>query len=181
MSSSLAKTHHGGPKMPSVFLRPRVWLSRATLDRMLAEGADPHDSPELARRAAQLTSARHRHSLAAAIERTLEEAEHPRRALSPAVPLQRSAVFTARVPLKRLAADLAGDNRESLSGTRGFISTRETTRGSMERMTAEEYAPRGVALVQRLLTDGDSPLYTPYPAGELELAVRRANAALLLR
>ena len=46
-------------------------------------------------------------------------------------------------------------------------------------MTAERYAPRGVALVQRLLTDGDSPLYTPYPAGELELAVRHANTALL--
>ena len=41
--------------------------------------------------------------------------------------------------------------------------------------------PRGVALVQRLLTDGDSPLYAPYPAGELELAVRHANTALLLR
>lgn len=131
--------------MPTVFLRPSVWLSRA------------------------------------AIERTLEEAEHPRRALSPAVPLQRSTVLAARVPLTRLAADLAGDDRESLSGTRGFVSTRETTRGSMDGMTAEGYAPRGVALIRRLLTDGDSPLYTPYPAGELELAVRHANTALLLR
>ena len=36
-------------------------------------------------------------------------------------------------------------------------------------MTDERYAPRGVALVRRLLTDGDSPLYATYPAGELEL------------
>ena len=48
-------------------------------------------------------------------------------------------------------------------------------------MTVELFEARGVALVKRLLTDGDSPLYTPYPAGELELAVRHANAALFLR
>jgi hypothetical protein len=48
-------------------------------------------------------------------------------------------------------------------------------------MTDGLFAARGVALVQRLLTDGDSPLYMPYPSGELDLAVRHANAALLLR
>ena len=48
-------------------------------------------------------------------------------------------------------------------------------------MTVEGHNARGVALVERLLTDGGSPLYTPHPPGELELAVRRANAALLLR
>lgn len=146
----------------SLALPGRVWLGRTTLDRMLAEGADPHDSRELARRAARLTSARHRRSLAAAIERTLEEAEHPRGALSPAVPLQRREILAARASLVRLAKDLAGDDRES---------------GSRKR----SYAPRGVALVRLLLTDADSPLYAPHPAGELGLAVRHANTALFLR
>lgn len=165
----------------SLALPGRVWLSRATLDRMLAEGADPHDSRELARRAAQLTSARHRRSLAAAIERTLEEAEHPRAALSPTVPLQRREVLAARASLERLAKDLAGDDRESASRNRSALSTQDVASVSLEDMTAERYAPRGVALVQRLLSNGDSPLYTPYPPGELELAVRHANTALLLR
>jgi hypothetical protein len=148
---------------------------------MLAEGADPHDSRELARRAAQLTSARHRSSLAAAIERTLGEAEHPRAALSPAVPLQRREILAARASFVRLANDLAGDDRKSVSRDRSALSSQDVASVSLEDVTAERYVPRGVALVQRLLTDGDSPLYTPYPAGELELAVRHANTALLLR
>ena len=158
-----------------------VWIRRPTLDRMLAEGADPHDSRELARRAAQLTSARHRHSLAAAIERALEEAEHPRGALSPVVPVQRREVLAARVALLRLAKDLAGDDREFISGVRRVVSTRHTNGDSLGDMPTERYRPRGVALVQLLLTDGESPLYAPHPAGELELAVRHANTALLLR
>jgi hypothetical protein len=148
---------------------------------MLARGANPHNSPALARRAAQLTSARHRRSLAAAIERTLADAEHPRGPLSPAVPVERREVLAARASLVRLAKDLAGDDRESVSGVRRVISTRHRNGDSLEHMPSERYLPRGVALVQLLLTDGDSPLYAPHPAGELELAVRHANTALLLR
>jgi hypothetical protein len=40
---------------------------------------------------------------------------------------------------------------------------------------------RGIVLVQRLLTDGDSPLFRPGAEGELDNAVRHARAALLLR
>jgi hypothetical protein len=165
----------------SLALPGRVWLGRTTFDRMLAEGADPHDSRELARRAARLTSARHRRSLAAAIERALEEAEHPRGALSPTVPLQRREILAASASLVRLAKDLAGDDRESVSSKRSALSTQDVAWASLGDMTDERYAPRGVALVRLLLTDADSPLYASYPAGELEQAVRHANTALFLR
>lgn len=182
MSHSLATQRYTETRnRPTLFLRSSVWLRRRTLDNMLAQGADPSDAPQLARRAAQLTSSRHRRSLAVGIERALREAERPRRALSPAVPLQRHAILRARVPLARLAAELRGDDPESLSGARPALSTGDPATGSIEDMTDELFAARGVALVQRLLTDGDSPLYTPYPSGELELAVRHANAALLMR
>ena len=183
MSHSLATHRYTETrKRPPLFLRSRVWLRRRTLDDMLAQGADPSDAPQLAQRAAQLTSGRHRRSLAAAIERTLREAERPRRALlSAAVPLQRHAILGARAPLARLAVELRGDDPESVSGARPAVSTGDPATGSIADMTDELRAARGVALVQRLLTDGDSPLYAPYPAGELELAVRHANAALLLR
>lgn len=134
--------------------RGRVWLHRRDLDRELARGGDPHTNPALARRAEQLTSTRCRRSLAAGIERTLAAAEHPSRALTSAVPLQRREILAARAGLLALAAELGG---------------------------TDEVQPRGVALVQRLLTDGDSPLYRLRRVGELERAVRHAKAALLLR
>ncbi len=81
----------------------------------------------------------------------------------------------------RLAKDLAGDDCESVSSRRSALSTQDVASASLGDMTDEQYAPRGVALVRRLLTDGDSPLYAPYPPGELELAVRHANTALFLR
>jgi hypothetical protein len=77
MSTFLARTHHRGTaERPPIWLRGRVWLRRGALDQMLAAGADPNGSPELARRAAELTSFRHRLSLAAAIVSALEAAEH---------------------------------------------------------------------------------------------------------
>ena len=47
-------------------------------------------------------------------------------------------------------------------------------------MTDERCAARGVALVLRLLTTV-IPATRRIPSGELELAVRHANAALLMR
>lgn len=40
--------------------------------------------------------------------------------------------------------------------------------------------PRGVAVVERLLTWGGSPLYAPHPDGALDADLRHARAALLL-
>ena len=131
----------------------RVWLSRGALDRRLARGADPTASPELSRRARQLTSRRCRAGLAAGLRNLLEEAAEPRLGFSAAVPLQRREILHERDFLLALAADLAGDDAVS---------------------------PHGVALIEALLTDGASPLYTPASEGALHRALIHARAALYL-
>ena len=45
----------------------------------------------------------------------------------------------------------------------------------------EELEVRGLALLERLLTAGESPLFNPQPEDSLEHTVRRIRAALLLR
>jgi hypothetical protein len=156
MSTSIAHSvdASGRTNRPRRWLRSRVWLRRGTLDRMLAEGADPSSSPELAYRAAQLASPGARRSLAAGIARTIEAAEEPIRPLTSAVPLQRREILAARDPLAQLAGDIG---------------------------SADPVQIRGLALVERLLTDGGSPLYVSHPELTLEDAVRHARAALLLR
>jgi hypothetical protein len=69
------------------------------------------------------------------------------------VPLQRREVLRERDFLLALAADLVGEDGVS---------------------------PRGVALIEALLTDGTSPLYAPGPEGELHRALIHARAALHL-
>jgi hypothetical protein len=128
----------------------RVWLRRASLDRSLAAGTDPAASPELERRARQLASARFRAGLAASIQNVIDAAEEPPRALSAAVPLRRRAILTERPLLLQLAEDLH---------------------------SGDELKPRGIALVERLLTDGGSALYSE---GNLHEELGRARAALHL-
>jgi hypothetical protein len=48
------------------------------------------------------------------------------------------------------------------------------------RDTRQDVNVRGVALVERLLTDGGSPLYTKNANETLDGAIRQARAALLL-
>jgi hypothetical protein len=140
---------------PSLSVRGRVFFHRGALVRRLAAGASPSDSPELARRAQQLCSPRHRRLLASGLERVIDEAQEGRRPYSAAVPLRRRAILSERVPLLGLAFEL--------------------------RDTAEEVSSHGVALIEQLLSDGGSPLYTENPDESLEGAIRRARAALLLR
>ena len=122
MSISLSRPHpERAAEQPPFWLRGRVWLRRGALERMLADAADPNSTPELARRAAELTSPRHCSLLAAAIERIVETAEHPRGGLTSAVPIQRREVIAARVPLAKLAADLAGDDRSFVSRERAGL------------------------------------------------------------
>jgi hypothetical protein len=130
-----------------------VWLRRGALDRRLAHGADPRATPELARRARQLTSRRCRAGLAEGIRNLIDAAEEPERGYSAAVPLQRRAILAERDFLLALAADLRSD---------------------------DELSPRGIALVEHLLTDGMSPLYAPGPEGGLHNALTHARAALHL-
>lgn len=135
-------------------LAVRVWLRRRALTRAIATGAEPSSSPELARRARQLTSNEVRLTLAAGLTRILEDVERKRAALTAAVPLQRREVIAARDDIEGLVQDLRGP-------------------GDVE--------PRGVALIDELLTNGDSPFYAPGPEGGLDHALRHARAALLLR
>jgi hypothetical protein len=131
----------------------RVWLRKGSLDRSLAAGADPAASPELSRRARQLTSRRCRAGLAASIRNLLGTAEERPRGFTAAVPIQRRAILRERQLLLQLAADLESQ---------------------------DELEPRGIALVEGLLIDGGSPLYVEGPEGVLHGALVHAHAALYL-
>lgn len=105
------------------------------------------------RRVAKLTSMRFRRGLATGLRRVLKQAEQPPAVFSSKVPLRRREIFATRALIEDLAVHL--DDESAV-------------------------APRGVALVERLLTFGGSPLYAPHPDGALEADLRHARAALLL-
>jgi hypothetical protein len=136
-----------------MFEPAQVWLRRGSLDRSLAHGADPNATRTLARRARQLTSPRCRRALAEGIRKLVYEAEAPSHGYTAAAPLQRREILPEREVLLSLAAELAGD---------------------------DEVSPRGVALLEALLTDGTSPIYMPGPEGALHRALVHARAALYL-
>jgi hypothetical protein len=137
----------------AIFEPARVWLRRGTLDRSLALGADPTTNPELRRRARQLTSRRCRKGLSQGIRNLIAAAEEPRHPYSAAAPLQRREILSERAFLLELADELAGE---------------------------DELSARGIALVEALLTDGTSPIYTPSPDGALHAALTHARATLHL-
>jgi hypothetical protein len=139
---------------PTLPVRGRVFLRRGALARRLAAGASPTESPELARRAEQLRSARNRRVVARGLERIIEAAEERPHPYSSAVPLRRAAILDAREGILELAAEL-----------------RETT---------QAVNVRGIALVERLLADGGSPFYVENDEESLDRAITHARAALLL-
>jgi hypothetical protein len=125
----------------------------ASLDRMLAAGADPHADPKLERRARKLTSRRFRAGLAAGIRNVVDAAEEPPR-WSSQVPLARGEITRERHLLLELASDLRG---------------------------GDDLSPRGIALVEQLLTDGASPIYRGNALeGTLRGAIVHARAALYM-
>jgi len=136
-------------------LRVEARWSHWFLDEQLAAGFEPEDDPALAARAAQLCSRRHRRGLAGSVER-IAHASEPRRqmGLTSAVPIVHEQVGEARDSLLRLAAVLRD---------------------------AERVRPRGVAMVQRLLTDPDSYVYTRSAKGVVELQVQAALGALEMK
>ncbi len=122
------------------------------LDEMIAQGADPRESPELSRRAAQLTRKRHRGVIADSLEEVILLARNGTGAMRSArAPIARHEVRAAAPALLELARDL----RE-----------------------CPEVEPRGVVLAGRLLTDGTGPLYVYGQNDALWRAVREADAAL---
>jgi hypothetical protein len=133
-------------------LRLEVRWRHWSLDERLAAGFDPASDPALAVRAEQLCSARHRRRLAAWIQRlALESDAAGRRRLSAAVPVVREQVAEARDSLLRLASELC---------------------------STEPVRPRGVAIIQRLLSDSDSAIYSDTARGAVELQVQAALSAL---
>jgi hypothetical protein len=134
--------------LPSTGVRLRTWREGARLDRLLAQGIGPDVSPELALRARQLAHPRSRRRLARALESAVHSADRGRPARSARPPVRAHAVRRAQVTLLAVAGEL----RDHPSPN-----------------------PRGIALAQRLLADGDGPLYV---AGETEDLWRAAYHAL---
>jgi hypothetical protein len=129
-------------------LRLRARWSHWSLDAKLAAGIDPASDPELMLRAAQLRSARHRRRLAAWVERLVRECDAARApSFTAAVPIVREQVVQARGSLLFLAHLLRH---------------------------AERVEPRGIAMVEQLLADGGSVLYTDSSRGAVELQVQTA-------
>jgi hypothetical protein len=139
---------------PTVTVRGRVFLQRGALARRLAAGASPAESPALGRRAEQLRSPRNRRVLARGLERIIDAAEERPHPYSSAVPLRRATILDARDGILELAAELSD--------------------------TTQEVNVRGIALVERLLSDGGSPLYMQNDEESLDGAISHARAALLL-
>lgn len=144
----------GGPsqsgRRPSLLLRTRVLLRRATLDRLLAAGVDPSWTPELELRAAQVTAWRKRRPLARSLDSAVSDAHH-RASWSCKAPLNRPAVRAAAPALLALAADLAADGRPGV---------------------------QGVELAKQLVTDSRSPLYAPGNEEGLRQMAQIARRAL---
>jgi hypothetical protein len=134
----------------AVSLQLRVWAGSAELDRRLAEGVLPTRSPELALRARQLSAARSRQALAAALTGAIETAARPGGPRLSPNPLAAAGVREAAAPLASLAGDL---------------------------VTVGEPRVRGLALASFLVCDPGSPLYdSASPVSVRELADRARTA-----
>jgi hypothetical protein len=140
----------------AVSLAVRVWWSRTTLDRELAEGANPTTDPARGLRARQLSSPRYRRNLAAGLRKMVKEAREPAQLpWAAAVPLNRRQVLEAGELLQLLALRLE---------------------------TVDEPCPRAVALASFLISDPASPAIQLFDESDERLgAADRATAAQLAR
>jgi hypothetical protein len=137
---------------PALGLRLKVAVKRDALNAELAAGAPPALSPELTLRASQLTSERSRHELARAWRRTLREAHRPAIGRSTGSIIRRGAVVDAEAAIESVVSRLSG---------------------------GAPVAVQGMAMLERLLTDGgSSPLYNAAEPGTLRRHVRLASEAL---
>jgi hypothetical protein len=126
--------------------------ARSLDDRLLA-GERPEESRQLMARSARLLERGYRSEVAAALREMLDAAEHARRIfLKAQVRLREPQIIAARSLIRDLA-----DQLESGAAVN----------------------PRGVVLADRLIRDGDSPLFWPCN-DSVEAAVEQARAALAL-
>jgi hypothetical protein len=145
------RTSPGGE--PGLLLRLRVRFRASRLDRSLAGGAHPAESPELRLRAEQLTDQRERERIAGSIDELMHLASRERSAFLgySRIPIDRGQVRANRESLGQLAEALRGD---------------------------ESLTPRGVAMAQRLVSDFRGPIYISAPVYRLSDAVAATLAAL---
>lgn len=135
----------------SVLARVAARLRATSLDRALAQGADPLTSPALTARADLLQTGRMREAVASSIYVTLKDASLGVPPSSVRVPPARDAVRHNRRELLELAAELR---------------------------QASDVSARGVAATRLLLGDGAGPLYTEAEDGVLRAAISHARAWL---
>ena len=137
--------------LPSLGLRVRVWSGALALDRRLAEGVSPANSPELALRARQLVGDRSRRALSGALRGAVQAAGRPYGPWAPATPVAAQGVRDAAVRLELLARDL---------------------------LAADDPPVRGMALVSFLVCDPVSPLYNRQSRVTVAEIADRARYAL---
>jgi hypothetical protein len=114
-----------------------------SLEQRLVAGAEPAGDPLLARRAAQLAGSRVRSATAAGLERAIDDARAPRRAmLSSAVPVCRAEVLLAAPSLLALVRRLED---------------------------GQPIWPVGIARIRATLMDSRSPLYVGATPGVLRV------------
>jgi hypothetical protein len=146
-------SHERRPPTPSRLLRMRVHFRTRALDEQLANGANPLTDARLALRACQLTDPRTRHALADSIERLI-------------VSLGDAGGAAPVAPLSAVDADAARAARADLA--------RLADRLRAHRPVTE----MGVAMVNRLLTDGRGALYNERSPLPLSYCVRMAVLSL---
>jgi hypothetical protein len=131
-------------------------FSKESLDNRLLSGELSPDSGEGKRRAEQLVNPRHRAKAAEALRDLVEEAQKPH-----------ASLFNANLRIQRY---LIRENQALIL----------TLARELEELPAVN--PRGVILADRLITDGESPVYITEAAveenGALVRAVERAREAL---
>jgi hypothetical protein len=133
-----------------------------TIDDQLLAGQTPNGNPVASARLTRLLDNRYRAKLARALRGLLDRARRSRpNRYDPKIPLQARDVLDTEPLILQLAAELEAD---------------------------EAVSPRGVILVDRLIRDGDSPVYwrcgmamkANPPEETVETAVKHARAALHL-
>lgn len=137
---------------PPLPLRTRVYVRRHDLTHALARGTRPTTGPELALRAAQLTSPRSRKGLARTLRRTVDDAHRP-------------ATNAFRVALIRRSAVLEAE---------------PAIRAMIDRLNSPaEVDAEGMAIADEIITNANrSPLYNPSEPGTLRRQIKVATEAL---
>lgn len=139
---------------PSFFDRTLARVRARSLDERLLAGAPPEESRLLLARSAEILDPHNRNGVARALREMLDDAEHARMNYMRAqVVLRDFQLVKARSQIRDLA-DMVGGN--------------------------EPVSPRGVILADRLVRDGESPMFWPSQAS-IEAALKEARAALDLR